>query len=287
MEYFKLVIVISLSLLFGCNANESKKSETDTTKQSQSSVTEKKEPVSLLTTYQDQIKESFFHYFRKEMYGLGSYNLIKYESIEINNDQVEYTLVTIPYSEIEDFVIAYENGILEASLFSASSFKITDTNSQNDTIIYKGSISVLDTISNNAEGSISSIKIGFTGNYSGSKIGRNPYEEPGRIFYEDQFTTGLWVNPDEPRMYNRDEMFLKARIFKLTKEELNGYSKDDLAYLRNEIFARHGHFFKTDKMKNYFANKEWYKPYVNDATEFLNETEKDNTLFIKNLEQNI
>lgn len=41
-------------------------------------------------------------------------------------------------------------------------------------------------------------------------------------------------------------------------EELSGCTDSQLAYIRNEIFARHGYIFKTDKYNNYFESKSWY-----------------------------
>ena len=79
-------------------------------------------------------------------------------------------------------------------------------------------------------------------------------------------------------------MHLKAKLAVLTEQDINGLSKDQLGYLRNEIFARHGHTFKTPKMKNYFVKQEWYFEVVADALPYLNELEKQNIDFIKKRE---
>lgn len=82
----------------------------------------------------------------------------------------------------------------------------------------------------------------------------------------------------------RDQLYLKAKIMALDDADLKGMSKDDISYLRNEIFARYGHTFKTDKMKKYFEQKTWYYPGVDDAGPLLNKQEKANVEFLKKKE---
>ena len=52
------------------------------------------------------------------------------------------------------------------------------------------------------------------------------------------------------------------------------FTSDELDIMRNEIFARHGHIFKTARFRNYFDAASWYKATVNDATGLLSETER-------------
>lgn len=44
----------------------------------------------------------------------------------------------------------------------------------------------------------------------------------------------------------------------LTENELKGFSKNDLALMRNEIYARHGYIFRTEPFVSYFNSKSWY-----------------------------
>jgi len=88
-----------------------------------------------------------------------------------------------------------------------------------------------------------------------------------------------------PRIYSREDMYVQMRITTLSDDDLSGYSKDELGYMRNEVFARHGHTFKTPKMIKYFGEQAWYKAFVEDATPFLNDIEKKNIEFIKAKEQ--
>ena len=72
----------------------------------------------------------------------------------------------------------------------------------------------------------------------------------------------------------------------LTRSELSGYTKSDLAYIRNEIFARHGYVFTKSKYRNYFGSKSWYypDPYFPDDESMLNNVERANIHLIKSME---
>lgn len=52
--------------------------------------------------------------------------------------------------------------------------------------------------------------------------------------------------------------YLKEDRFK----KLEKLSKAELRILRNEIFARHGHSFKSDDLKEYFSSKIWYQEII-------------------------
>jgi len=42
--------------------------------------------------------------------------------------------------------------------------------------------------------------------------------------------------------------------------DLAGLSKVELRVARNEIYARHGRFFKDQTLANYFSQFSWYQP---------------------------
>lgn len=79
----------------------------------------------------------------------------------------------------------------------------------------------------------------------------------------------------------------------LSREELSGWGSEDLAQLRNEIFARHGRIFTTQKWIDYFATKTWYTPTYDAAYfdanmgSFLNDYEWKNLDLILKLEDEI
>lgn len=70
----------------------------------------------------------------------------------------------------------------------------------------------------------------------------------------------------------------------LTEADVAGLTKEQLGYARNEIFARHGRPFKTQKYKEYFAKCSWYKVNssynLDDDKSNLNSIEKQNVDFI-------
>ena len=91
--------------------------------------------------------------------------------------------------------------------------------------------------------------------------------------------------PKEEEKSSDDYLLADSSTRKLTKEELIKYPKETLAYMRNEIFARHGYVFKTEKYSNYFSSKPWYKPDPSFKENDISKTEKYNVNLIKSLEQ--
>jgi hypothetical protein len=77
------------------------------------------------------------------------------------------------------------------------------------------------------------------------------------------------------------ERFVKISECLLTEDDIKGFSKQELRVLRNEIYARHGHIFKSKDLRDYFSAKDWYKPQYEDTSDLLNTIEKKNIAFIK------
>ena len=48
----------------------------------------------------------------------------------------------------------------------------------------------------------------------------------------------------------------------LSREDLQGLSKEQLRLARNEIFARYGMIFGVEDLDAYFSSQEWYKPTI-------------------------
>jgi hypothetical protein len=87
-----------------------------------------------------------------------------------------------------------------------------------------------------------------------------------------------------PLVFKKEELYLKAKIKVLNDGDLTGLSKDELSFVRNDIFAHHGHTFKTPKMIEHYQLASWYHPIVPDAAALLNEFEKKNVDLIKKKE---
>lgn len=66
---------------------------------------------------------------------------------------------------------------------------------------------------------------------------------------------------------------------------LYGISKEEVALIRNEIYARHGYIFNTEPYKSYFESKDWYVPNVSFTEDLFNSIEKANKDFIVSYEE--
>ena len=88
-----------------------------------------------------------------------------------------------------------------------------------------------------------------------------------------------------------DYIFPESNSAYLTRDQLEGLSKDQLAYARNEIYARHGRRFQDQMFQDYFNAKSWYVPQYDpdqfDAMQdtIFNEYEKANAKLILEVEQ--
>lgn len=74
----------------------------------------------------------------------------------------------------------------------------------------------------------------------------------------------------------------------LSSGELSNFSKENLAFARNEIYARYGYIFKSEIYSDYFNSKSWYTEdpsFSGNESEF-NSYEKANIKLIKSLEEN-
>lgn len=86
-------------------------------------------------------------------------------------------------------------------------------------------------------------------------------------------------DPDWYMFYNMDKEYLNAN-------DIKDLSKDNLAMLRNEIFARRGYKFWTEPYKSYFNGKNWYEAKYKEVTEDdLNEVERANLRLIQKYEK--
>ena len=69
----------------------------------------------------------------------------------------------------------------------------------------------------------------------------------------------------------------------IAKSELLSFNQEELNYAYNEIFARHGHDFKSESLKEYFSKLSWYKPEPGKVVTLseLSKMENDNLTLIK------
>lgn len=79
-----------------------------------------------------------------------------------------------------------------------------------------------------------------------------------------------------------DYIIADSGVRLLSESELKGYSKNQLALARNEIFARHGRRFDTKEYSDYFTAKSWYK--LNDNYDYSTEVNNINDIERKNVD---
>ena len=65
---------------------------------------------------------------------------------------------------------------------------------------------------------------------------------------------------DEQISHDAEYLLPNSDTVKLTRDDLRGFSKEDLRLARNELFARHGMIFGVTDLDNYFGSKSWYQP---------------------------
>jgi hypothetical protein len=71
----------------------------------------------------------------------------------------------------------------------------------------------------------------------------------------------------------------------LKPKDVENMYKEDLEFMRNEIFARHGYCFKKKHLRQQFEMQDWYVPNTVDIKGFLTDIEKKNIELIKRYEK--
>lgn len=72
--------------------------------------------------------------------------------------------------------------------------------------------------------------------------------------------SGAGGEGDEQISHDAEYLLPNSDTVKLTRDDLRGFSKEDLRLARNELFARHGMIFGVTDLDNYFGSKSWYQP---------------------------
>lgn len=128
--------------------------------------------------------------------------------------------------------------------------------------------------------------------YKYYKIGTDGKIKPMDIAGDYQFTSATKIN---------DSYFKGCYARNLTDKELESVKEDeyfnhmesdhlsveDLDIMRNEIFARHGLKFKTEKWQKYFSTKLWYKAQFDNVDSKLTDIEKHNIQVILDTKKKI
>ncbi|HHW49543.1 MAG TPA: YARHG domain-containing protein [Clostridiaceae bacterium] len=104
-------------------------------------------------------------------------------------------------------------------------------------------------------------------------------EEQVEEHVEEEVTVTMETQPEES-----DFLFPSDREY-ITEEFLDTLSKEEIALIRNEIYARHGYIFQTEPYKSYFSGKSWYVPNENFDESMLSEIERENVNTILEYEE--
>ncbi len=150
----------------------------------------------------------------------------------------------------------------------------------------------------------------FTGTFEEeNNVYKAKAEEPGDDKYDGVFSFRL--SKDEPSVLSGSwapfKPTTKAKDFSLEKkkfkynpnngnypeaslrllktEEVENELKETLAYMRNEIFARHGYCFKKKEWREQFELNDWYIPNTANVAIRLTTIEKKNIDLIKRYEK--
>jgi len=71
----------------------------------------------------------------------------------------------------------------------------------------------------------------------------------------------------------------------LKTSDVENLDSEELSYMRNEIFARHGYCFSRKEMRQMFEMADWYVPNTVDIKGYLTDIEKKNIALIKRYEK--
>ena len=82
---------------------------------------------------------------------------------------------------------------------------------------------------------------------------------------------------------DEDLYILPSNTREITLLDINSFDYDKLNKAYNEIFARYGHDFKNNDLKQYFISKSWYKPISGKSVDIseLTSLERKNLQLIK------
>lgn len=90
------------------------------------------------------------------------------------------------------------------------------------------------------------------------------FEENQEVFEKEEYGT------------DSDEYFFPSDKKQITFSILDEYTQDEIAIIRNEIYARHGYIFQLEQYANYFESKTWYEPNPYFDESMFSALEKEN-----------
>lgn len=130
------------------------------------------------------------------------------------------------------------------------------------------------------------------------------YADDGEVYWSEEVSLEEGHNSFNIRLRDKDSNY-KIKIVKIkytapeeeeeflfpsdseyiTNHDLVGKTKEEVALIRNEIYARHGYVFNTEAYQEYFSQKSWYEPNPDFSEAQLNEIEIANKDFLVGYEE--
>lgn len=123
--------------------------------------------------------------------------------------------------------------------------------------------------------------------YQQEEVDNDYYDQDDDYYNEYDSSIDEYENDYNEEDESNDYIIEDSDRRYLTEEELKEYTKEELGYIRNEIYARYGYIFNDDKYQVYFDEKDWYErddSFSGEWDEF-NDYEKANIQLIKSLEK--
>jgi hypothetical protein len=117
-------------------------------------------------------------------------------------------------------------------------------------------------------------------------ISKSPLQIGGKWAPLDHAQTGRSYTLERKNFaYNPAEGKYESSTRLLTSEDVSNLYKDELRFMRNEIYARHGYSFKLREVREWFDNDDWYMPISTDVRKKLTAIELKNEKLIKQYEK--
>lgn len=112
------------------------------------------------------------------------------------------------------------------------------------------------------------------GGYEISIVGDN------LLFIKDESIIA-YADHDETKVIHNYFYIMDDKIIELKKAD-----KKNLRLARNHLFAKKGYQFKSEDLKHYFGQKDWYEPHTDHTDNLLNDSEKRVVEDIAEMENN-
>lgn len=108
---------------------------------------------------------------------------------------------------------------------------------------------------------------------------------PTEASYEEVTEEVIEVDPWGEEVVVEEDYLFPSDTEYITRWDLNGKTQEEVAFIRNEIYARHGYIFKNEVYQEYFGSKSWYRPNPYFSESDFNSIEKANKEFLVEYEE--